>query len=72
MVDAPKVHFTGFSRFVLQEYDDNRWLENFRMTKAAVFNLTNLLRPYIVKQDTCYRRAIPPVISVACCLFKLT
>lgn len=61
-----------FSRFVLQEYDDNRWLENFRITKAAVFNLTNLLRPHVERQDTHYRRAIPPIVRVACCLFKLT
>lgn len=60
-----------FSRFVLQEYDDNRWLENFRLTKSAVFSLTNLLRPHIEKQNTHYRLAIPPIVRVACCLFKL-
>ena len=60
-----------FSRFVLQEYDDNRWLENFRMTKASVFSLTNLLRPHIEKQNTFYRMAIPPIVRVACTLFKL-
>lgn len=60
-----------FSRFVLQEYDDNRWLENFRMTKSSVFSLTNLLRPHIEKQNTRYRLAIPPIVRVACTLFKL-
>ena len=60
-----------FSRFVLQEYDDNRWLENFRMTKQAVFSLTNLLRPHIERQNTRYRLAIPPIVRVACTLFKL-
>lgn len=60
-----------FSRFVLQEYDDNRWLENFRMTKASVFSLTNLLRPHIEKQNTMYRMAIPPIVRVSCTLFKL-
>lgn len=60
-----------FSRFVLQEYDDNRWLENFRMTKSSVFNLTNLLRPHIERRNTHYRLAIPPVVRVACTLFKL-
>lgn len=60
-----------FSRFVLQEYDDNRWLENFRMTKASVFSLTNLLRPHIERQNTHYRLAIPPIVRVACTLFKL-
>lgn len=60
-----------FSRFVLQEYDDNRWLENFRMTKSSVFSLTTLLRPHIEKQNTFYRMAIPPIVRVACTLFKL-
>ena len=60
-----------FSRFVLLEYDDNRWLENFRMTKASVFSLTNLLRPHIERQNTHYRLAIPPIVRVACTLFKL-
>ena len=60
-----------FSRFVLQEYDDSRWLENFRMSKSAVFSLTNLLRPHIEKQNTTYRMAIPPIVRVACTLFKL-
>lgn len=60
-----------FSRFVLQEYDDSWWLENFRMTKASVFSLTNLLRRHIERQDTHYRLAIPPIVRVACTLFKL-
>lgn len=60
-----------FSRFVLQEYDDNRWLENFRLSKSAVFSLTNLLCPHIEKANTHYRLAIPPIVRVACTLFKL-
>ena len=60
-----------FSRFVLQEYDDSRWLENFRMTKASVFSLTNLLQRHIERQDTHYRLAIPPIVRVAYTLFKL-
>jgi hypothetical protein len=61
-----------FSRFVLTEFDDSRWLENFRMTKAALISLSNLLRPHIERVNTNYRAAIPPVARVACSLFKLT
>ena len=44
----------------------------FRLTKPAVFALADLLRPTIQKKDTKYKLAIPVVIRVACCLFKLT
>ena len=70
MVGAPR-STSWFSRFVLQEYDDNKWLENFRLTKAAVFSLKILLQPHIEKQNTHYRLAIPPTVRVACALFKL-
>ena len=60
---------TWFSRFLLS---DIRWVQMFRFTKPAVFALADLLRPTIQKKDTKYRLAIPVVIRVACCLFKLT
>ena len=63
---------TWFSRFLLSEYDDSRWVQMFRFTKPAVFALADLLRPTIQKKDTKYKLAIPVVIRVACCLFKLT
>ena len=63
---------TWFSRFLLSEYDDNRWIHMFRMTKPAVFALADLLRPSVQRKDTRYRLAIPVLIRVACCLFKLT
>ena len=61
-----------FSRFLLSEYDDTRWVQMFRLTKPAVFALADLLRPSIRKKDTRYRLAILVVIRVACSLFKLT
>ena len=63
---------TWFSRFLLSEYDDSRWVQMFRFTKPAVFALADLLRPTIQKKDIKYRLAILVVIRVACCLFKLT
>ena len=63
---------TWFSRFLMAEYDDRRWLEMFRMTKASVFALVDLLAPHVRRKDTKYRVAIPVVIRVAYTLFKLT
>jgi hypothetical protein len=63
---------TWFSRFLLSEYDDSRWIQMFRMNKAAVFALSHLLCPHVLKKDTKFRLAIPVLIRVACCLFKLT
>ena len=53
---------TWFSRFLLTEYDNTRWVQMFRMTKPAVFALTDLLRPIVQRKDTKYRLAIPVVI----------
>ena len=63
---------TWFSRFLLCEYDDTRWIQMFRMNKAAVFALAELLAPQVQKADTKFRVAIPVLIRVACTLFKLT
>jgi hypothetical protein len=44
----------------------------FRMTKPAVFALSDLLKPHVEKQDTKYRLAIPVLVCVVVTLFKLT
>lgn len=63
---------TWFSRFLLQQYDNNRWISMFRMTKPAVFALSQVLRPNIERKNTTYRLAVPVLVRVACTLFKLT
>lgn len=63
---------TWFSRFLLHEYDDSRWVQLFRMTKRLVFSLAMLLSPTIKKRDTKYRLAIPVPVRLACTLFKLS
>lgn len=63
---------TWFSRFLVDQYDNTRWVEMFRMTKPSVFALAGVLRPHVEKQDTKFRLAIPVLIRVACTLFKLT
>jgi hypothetical protein len=44
----------------------------FRMTKPAVFALSDLLKPHVQKQDTKYHLAIPVLVRIAVTLFKLT
>ena len=61
-----------FSRFLLNQYDDERWIIMFPMTKSAVQSLAELLKPIVQKKDTKYRLAIPVLVRVACTLFKLT
>ena len=63
---------TWFSHFLLSEYDDRRWIQIFQMTKHAIFVLADLLAPHVQKKDTKYRLAIPVVVRIAYCLFKLT
>jgi hypothetical protein len=49
---------TWFSHFLLEQYDDQGWVQMFRMTKPAVSILADLLRPHIKKQDTKYRLVV--------------
>jgi hypothetical protein len=63
---------TWFSRFLLSQYGEERWIQMFRMTKRAVFALSDVLKPHIEKQDTKYRLAIPVLVRLAVILFKLT
>jgi hypothetical protein len=60
-----------FSQFLLHEYDDRRWVMNFRFTKAVIFRMEALLAPYCEKQDTKFRKAVPMRVRVACALYKL-
>jgi hypothetical protein len=36
-----------FSGFMMHEYDDWRWLENFRMTKQCVLTISGILHPHL-------------------------
>jgi hypothetical protein len=60
-----------FSHFLLHEYDDRRWVQNFRFTKDAVFQMSAVLAPLCARKDTKYRRAVPMRVRVACTLYKL-
>jgi hypothetical protein len=38
-----------FSRFLLTKYDDDYWVQNFRMTKRILLDIANQVRPMVVK-----------------------
>lgn len=63
---------TWFLKFLIDQYDDGRWVQMFCINKAYVFGLVELLRPQIQKKNTSYQLEIPVLIRVACNLFKLT
>ncbi|KAJ7332350.1 hypothetical protein JRQ81_014530 [Phrynocephalus forsythii] len=54
-----------FHDAVLQYWDDRQWIENFRMTRQTLFEITDVLRPYLMRRDTVMRSAIPVEERVA-------
>jgi len=52
-------------------YEDDKWVENFRMSKSTLFNITNRLQVVLMKQKTHYRKAIFIEIQMACVVYKL-
>ncbi|XP_061475754.1 uncharacterized protein LOC133381148 [Rhineura floridana] len=44
---------------VLKYWDDDLWLANFRMTRATLSEIADLLRPHLERQGTNMRNAIP-------------
>jgi hypothetical protein len=62
---------TWFDQFALTEYDDYRWIELFRMSKATLLRISEHVHPIIGKQDTNFRGCVPTRIRVAAALFKI-
>jgi hypothetical protein len=62
---------TWNSRFLLTEFDDNEWVENFHMNKPTLFNIIECLRPIFQKQNTKYHKVIFVEIWVYCSIYKL-
>jgi hypothetical protein len=60
-----------FSYFLVRQYDRQRSIQHFRMSKESVFDLCSALKPYIERRDTRYRCAIPVEIRVIAALYKL-
>jgi hypothetical protein len=60
-----------FSYFLVRQYDRQRSIQHFRMSKESVFDLCSALKPYIERRDTRYWCAIPVEIRVTAALYKL-
>jgi hypothetical protein len=45
---------TWFLIFLLTEYDDGWWIQNFYMSKETLFDIANKLKSMIVKKDIRY------------------
>lgn len=52
-------------------YGDSRWIENFRMDKAIVAEITFRLSESIAKNDTNYCMVVPVKVRVCAWLYKL-
>ncbi len=60
-----------FSKNLLIEFNDNRWVESFRMNKLTLFNVDECLRHVLQKQNIKYHKAIIVKIWVCCSIHKL-
>lgn len=38
----------------MTKYDDEKWVENFRMSKTILFGIVERMRPLILKQNIKY------------------
>jgi hypothetical protein len=62
---------TWFEQLALTEYDDHKWIELFRMSKATLLRISEHIHPLIGKQDTNFRGCVPTRTRVAAALFKI-
>jgi hypothetical protein len=42
----------------LTKFDEERWVQNFHMTKPILIDISNQLRPIIMKTHTKYRKIV--------------
>uniref|UniRef100_A0A452HRH7 DDE Tnp4 domain-containing protein n=1 Tax=Gopherus agassizii TaxID=38772 RepID=A0A452HRH7_9SAUR len=60
-----------WDHIVLQSWDDEQWLQNFRMRKATFMALCAELAPTLRRRDTRLRAALPVEKRVAIAIWKL-
>lgn len=63
---------TWFFMFLLTEYDDQWWVQNFKMLKEMLFDFINKLRPSIMNFFLKYWFVIWVEVRVACVIHKLS
>uniref|UniRef100_A0A673JIK9 DDE Tnp4 domain-containing protein n=1 Tax=Sinocyclocheilus rhinocerous TaxID=307959 RepID=A0A673JIK9_9TELE len=52
-------------------WTDDDWLKNFRMRRGSFRLLCDILRPWLTRQNTKYRQAVPVEARVAICVWRL-
>ncbi|KAJ7332274.1 hypothetical protein JRQ81_014454 [Phrynocephalus forsythii] len=60
-----------FHDTVLQYWDDLEWIKNFRMTRQTLFEISETLRPFLMRKDTVMRSAVPVEERVAIGIYFL-
>lgn len=63
-----KCHSHGEYATLFREFDDESFHKSYRVTRNNFYQLHDLIKPYIQKQDTNYRRAIGTEEKLAVCL----
>ncbi|KAJ7316305.1 hypothetical protein JRQ81_002467 [Phrynocephalus forsythii] len=64
-------HLRWFHDTVLQLWDNGQWIMNFRMTRQTLFEIADVLRPYLMRRDTVMRSAVPVEERVAIGVYYL-
>ncbi|XP_043244298.1 protein ALP1-like [Amphibalanus amphitrite] len=67
----PRIRHQWFLREVLATWDSERWVQNFRMSKASFFKLCNLLRYRLEPSVNAVREPLPLEVRVAISLYSL-
>lgn len=62
---------TWFFRFLVDQYNNSRWLSMFKMTKGSVFCLAKIIKPHIEKKNTKFWLVVSILVRIAYTLFKL-
>ncbi|KAL3689251.1 hypothetical protein R1sor_015560 [Riccia sorocarpa] len=60
-----------FDYFLMQGYEEDRWLKCLLMPKEAFLSICADLHPAVRRQDICFRRVVPVEVKVGAVLYKL-
>ncbi|XP_063152340.1 uncharacterized protein LOC134492110 [Candoia aspera] len=69
---SPATSRHWWETFVLENLEDEKWVEHFRMSKGTLFEIADLLRPQLHRQRTIMREAISVEKRVAIAVWWLS
>ncbi|KAM6472263.1 uncharacterized protein PHA67_004530 [Liasis olivaceus] len=69
---SPATSRHWWENFVLENLEDDKWIEHFRMSKGTLFEIAELLRPQLHRQRTIMREAISVEKRVAIAVWWLS